>query len=59
MFSGTLLALLLAVSPQFDLIIRNARIVDGTGASWYRGAVAVKGDTIVAVAPRIEGDRCP
>lgn len=56
MFNGTLLALLLAISPQFDLVIRNARIVDGTGAAWFRGDVAVKGDTIVAVGRRIEGD---
>ena len=32
-----------------DLIIRNARIVDGLGNPEYRGDVAVEGDTIVAV----------
>src|SRR4051812_3051321 len=38
----------------FDLVIRNGRIVDGTGSPWYRGDVAVRGDTIVRIAPRID-----
>lgn len=32
-----------------DLLIENARIVDGTGAPWFRGAAAVDGDKIEAV----------
>src|SRR3954454_16983334 len=32
-----------------DLKIANARIVDGTGAPWYRGDVGVRGDTIVSI----------
>jgi N-acyl-D-amino-acid deacylase len=52
------LALLAAVpraqTPAFDLVIRNGRIVDGTGSPWYLGDVAVRGDTIVRIAPRIE-----
>lgn len=35
--------------PPYDLVIRNARIVDGTGNPWTRGDVAVRGDRIVAV----------
>ncbi|MEO5898031.1 MAG: D-aminoacylase [Vicinamibacterales bacterium] len=42
-------------SPAHDIVITNARVVDGTGASWYRGEVAVKGDTIVEVAAKISG----
>ena len=38
----------------FDLIIRNGRIIDGTGSPWYRGDVAVRGDTIARIAPKIE-----
>ncbi|HVL66820.1 MAG TPA: D-aminoacylase [Vicinamibacterales bacterium] len=38
----------------FDLVITNARIVDGTGAPWYRGALAIRGDAIVQVAPAID-----
>ncbi len=34
---------------HFDLLIRNARIVDGTGNPWYHGDVGVRGDRIVAV----------
>ncbi|RYD02315.1 hypothetical protein N752_25520 [Desulforamulus aquiferis] len=30
-----------------DLLIRGAKIVDGTGAPWYKGELAVAGDTIV------------
>lgn len=43
-----------AQTPAFDLLIRNGRIVDGTGSPWYRGDIAVRGDTIVRIAPRIE-----
>jgi N-acyl-D-amino-acid deacylase len=39
----------------YDLLIRGARIVDGTGSPWYRGDVAVSGDTIARVAPAIDG----
>lgn len=30
-----------------DLLIRGAKIIDGTGAPWYKGDLAVTGDTIV------------
>ena len=42
-----------AQSPAVDLVIRNARIVDGTGAPWFRGDIALRGDTIVEVAATI------
>jgi len=32
-----------------DLKITNARILDGTGAPWFRGDIGVRGDTIVAI----------
>jgi N-acyl-D-amino-acid deacylase len=32
-----------------DLLLRNARIVDGSGNAWYRGDVGVEGDRIVAI----------
>lgn len=40
----------------YDLIIRNTRIVDGTGGPWYRGELGIRGDTIVQLAPRVEGN---
>ena len=43
-----------AQAPAFDLVIRHGRIVDGTGSPWYLGDVAVRNDTIVRIAPRIE-----
>jgi dihydroorotase/N-acyl-D-amino-acid deacylase len=49
-------ATVLSAQPggSYDLIIRNARIVDGTASPWYRGDIAVRGDTIALIAPRIE-----
>src|SRR5689334_8594596 len=42
-----------AQTPAYDLIIRNGHIIDGSGNPWYRGDVAVRGDTIVRIAPSI------
>ncbi len=39
---------------SFDLLITNARIVDGTGAPWYRGSIGIRGDRIVAVG-KVDG----
>ena len=33
----------------FDVLITNGRIVDGTGAPWYRGDVGIIGDQIAAL----------
>lgn len=33
-------------APPWDYLVINARIVDGTGAPWYRGAVAIAGGKI-------------
>jgi N-acyl-D-aspartate/D-glutamate deacylase len=38
-----------ADEPPYDLVIRNGRIVDGTGNPWFYGDVAVRGDRLVAV----------
>src|SRR5437660_4966191 len=34
---------------RFDVLIANCRIVDGTGAPWFRGDVGIVGDRIAAV----------
>ncbi len=40
---------------QYDVLISNARIVDGTGNPWYRGSVATIGDRIAYVGPSLPG----
>ena len=37
--------------PRYDVLIKNGRIVDGTGAPWFRGDVAIAGDRLAAVGP--------
>lgn len=38
---------------MYDLVIKNGKIIDGTGAPWYRSDVAVVGEKIVKIAPTI------
>ncbi len=33
----------------YDVLVTNGRIVDGTGAPWYRGDIGIVGDTITAI----------
>jgi len=40
-----------AQTQPYDLLLRNARIVDGTGNPSYLGDVAIRGDTIARIAP--------
>jgi dihydroorotase/N-acyl-D-amino-acid deacylase len=42
-----------AADAPYDLVLRNARIVDGSGNPWYRADLAVRGDTIAQIAPSI------
>jgi len=42
-----------AQDPGYDLVLRNGRIVDGTGSPWFRGDIAIRGDVIVRIAPAI------
>jgi len=47
---GLLAALCLLAAPErYDLVLENARVVDGTGAPWFRADVGVRGDRIAAV----------
>jgi N-acyl-D-amino-acid deacylase len=43
------MALIPAQTPQYDLLIRNGRIVDGSGRAGYVGDLALKGDRIAAI----------
>jgi N-acyl-D-amino-acid deacylase len=38
-----------AQRPSFDVVIANGRIVDGTGAPWFRGDIGILGDRITAI----------
>jgi N-acyl-D-aspartate/D-glutamate deacylase len=49
------LACIHAAEPDYDIIIRQGRIIDGTGNPWFYGDVGVKGDRIAAVGT-IAGD---
>ena len=42
-------ALAAAQTPEYDIVIRGARIVDGTGNPWFNGEIAIRGDRIAAV----------
>ena len=53
---GPLLALVLALATasttqaqSYDVIIRNGRLIDGTGNPWFRADVALDGDRIAAI----------
>jgi len=39
----------------YDLILRNGRIVDGTGSPWFRGDVAIRDGVIAAVGRAVDG----
>ncbi len=41
--------------PEYDLLITNGRIIDGTGNPWFHGDVAIVKDRIVAVGRVPEG----
>ena len=42
-------------SPTYDLIIRNARVVDGTGTPWFYADVGIRGDEIAALDRTVTG----
>ena len=37
------------ISPPYDVVILNGRIVDGTGSPWYAGDLAIKDGRIAAI----------
>src|ERR1700694_2959324 len=38
-----------AQTATYDVIIRNGKIIDGSGNPWYSGDIAIQGDRIVAI----------
>lgn len=43
-----------AQPPAFDVVIRNGRLMDGSGNPWIAGDLGIRGDRIVAMG-RVEG----
>lgn len=43
-----------AQAGPYDLLLVNARIVDGTGSPWYRSDLGIRGNAIVRIAPSID-----
>jgi N-acyl-D-amino-acid deacylase len=61
LFPAILAAVALSVSPaaqsrSFDVIIANGRVVDGTGAPWFKADVGITGDRITAIG-NLSADR--
>jgi N-acyl-D-amino-acid deacylase len=46
---------LIDMPEELDILIKNASIIDGTGAPAFKGAVAVKGERIATVG-KVEGE---
>lgn len=44
-----------AEEPDYDLLVRNGRVVDGSGNPWFHADVAVRGARIVAVGRGLKG----
>jgi len=51
LLAATVLAIVTAAQQprRFDVLLINGRIVDGTGAPWFRGDVGIVGDRIAAI----------
>ncbi len=49
------MAALVACQPldggPYDMVIEHGRLVDGTGAAWFNGDLAIRGDRIAKIAP--------
>ncbi|NVM18073.1 MAG: D-aminoacylase [Candidatus Lokiarchaeota archaeon] len=41
---------------DYEIIIKNGRIIDGTGNPWYSGEIGIKDGKIVEISPKIKSD---
>jgi N-acyl-D-aspartate/D-glutamate deacylase len=48
-FGVALLLIACARRPQYDIVLRNGRVCDGTGAPCVPGGIAINGDTVAKV----------
>lgn len=42
-------AILMGQTPRYDIVITGARVMDGSGSSWYYGDIGIQGDTIASI----------
>jgi N-acyl-D-aspartate/D-glutamate deacylase len=56
LFSVIFAVSLHAASDEFDLVIENGRIVDGSGSPWYLGDLALRDGVIVAIGDLDDND---
>ncbi len=55
-----LVAATAASSPaEFDLILRNGRVIDGSGNPWYLADVGIRAGRVEAVGKICSGSECP
>lgn len=53
LFFSLLLITISASSQSCDILIRNGKILDGTGNSWYYGDIAIKNGRILEIGKRL------
>ena len=53
-FSGTLFGGAFAAEKDFDLLVENGRVIDGTGNPWFYGDIGVRGRRIEAMGDLAE-----
>lgn len=46
--------ILFAQAQPYDLLLKNARVIDGSGNPWYHADVAIRGDRIARIAYKID-----
>lgn len=51
--SAVLPAALAGQEPSYDLVIRNGRIIDGTGSPWYTGSIGIRDGRIAEIGALI------
>jgi dihydroorotase/N-acyl-D-amino-acid deacylase len=44
-------SVLSAQTPAFDILIANAKVVDGSGGPWFLADIGIRGDSIAAIGP--------
>ena len=49
LLASVLLLLSASAPPDYDVVLANGRVIDGTGAPWFRADVGIRGDRIEAI----------